>query len=995
MNREFQDKINNIPNEDQQKYIKANMELRNLMTKEILDDEVYERMYEEIAKNNDIEQIEQFENSHIKESTYDNDMELLESIIKEIDNKYGFTNEELNQEFDLEVKEKRDRLNNIKSYYERNGSYIMRNVDVDNLTDNEVMDMYEQIESGVGYERVHNMITDTINYENENERNQRLDPIRQRVEKYRTTKGVGESTVGTNNDNASSTGEDSGTNDSEIVPESQIIEHTDTERKVKKLKEDIDLINEDINKINGKLILGSDLTNEVNEEIKKIDSDVKELANDAQEIIRDMDNFKDKYEQTDFSMNYQEITNELKNIKNKLRKLKQEQIKRYNNSVDACNKAIEELRNLNTAGINDKLDSIEELNKCNVNIGHWNDSVRYLDDIDYDKLISTNRVLYDIYNAKNNTVEENVNVDNNEWSITMLELYTDIENIEDEINNIESEFTEIMSENDINRLRDSIKMCSDNVNAFRAKLDNNKDKLDIDDYNALEDRCNSAQEELMDLNTALNEKGLNNASISINNKDLYEELMRRLIALRGSVENLDLLTDSLNGLMNADTINKYKELLNDRYIIDLDNLEHEIEAKYKSNKLDDNQYNNLKKDLDNLKDLVKTLNEKLRNPGMIKDTDIFAVLNGEINGLENALNTLEGQIENLDKPIKREDRKKIDKIIKHLENEVKRLSKIAEQYKDKDPDKYNKIKDRLDNVSNRLNDLNKNYRKKCPLLVKAVKSAKNFYKKHKKIILITAGLASFALIGYHVLIPAIMHGNIMIAGTTPALRPFIKSMNKILGVVIGATKDSKGIWSLANGVIINPSCAASSLLKGLAVSGIGTAALVSPLIIEIKNLINKMKTSEFKQKLKEEKDKLMENSKKKLNNGKDKIKDEMSKVKKKVKNAVPNFNGMIANKITFDGLNYFYKDYKNSGLSLEEYAKENELYEEEVNIFKYLDTNRYGLKHLKFMLHECMDSGLSLEEYGEKMNLDNKEIEVLQQLYNSVEETINTSKRRK
>lgn len=990
MDREFQDKINNIPNEEQQKYIQANMELRNLMTKEILDDEVYERMYEEIAKNNDIEQIEQFENSHIKESTYDKDIELLGNIISEIDNKYGFTNEELNQEFDLEVKEKRDRLNNIKSYYERNGSYIMRNINVDNLTDNEVMDMYEQIESGVGYERVHNMITDTINYEKEEERNQRLDPIRQRVEKYRTSKGIDNSNndISPNND----------------VPESQIIEHTDTERKVNELKEDIDLINEDINKINGKLILGSDLTNEVNEEIKKIDSDVKELAQSAQDIIRDMDNFKDKYEQTDFSMNYQEITNELKNIKNKLRKLKQEQIKRYNNSVDTCNRAIEQLRNLNTKGIDDKLDLIEELNKCNVDISHWNDSVRYLDDIDYDKLIANNRVLSDIYNAKNNTVEDTINEekDNNEWSITMLELYTDIENIEDDINNIESEFTEIMPENDINRLRDSIKMCSDNINAFRAKLDNNKDKLDIDDYNALEDRCNSAQEELMDLNTALNEKGLNNASISVNNKDLYEELMRRLIALRGSVENLDLLTDSLNGLMNADTINKYKELLNDRYIIDLDNLEHEIEAKYKANKLDDNQYNNLKKELDNLKNLVKTLNEKLRNPGMIKDIDIFSALNGEIDGLENALNTLEGQIENLDKPIKREDRKKIDKIIKHLENEVKRLSKIAEQYKDKNPDKYNETMERLDNVSNRLNDLNKNYRKKCPLLVKAVKSAKDFYKKHKKVILIMAGLASFALISYHVLIPAIMHGNIMIAGTTPALRPFIKSMNKILGVVIGATKDSKGIWSLANGVIINPSCAASSLLKGLAVSGIGTAALVSPLIIEIKNLINKMKNAEFKQKLKEEKDKLMENSKKKINterkkinNGKDKVKDGIGKNKKRVKNVVPKFKEMIVKKITFDDLNYIYNDYKSSGLSLDEYAIDSGLTIEDVRIFNYLDSNRYGLKHLKFMLNECEELGLSVEEYGNKMNLDDKEIEVLQHLYDSVELTRKTNKGRK
>lgn len=980
MDRELQDKINNIPNDVQQRYIQANMELRNLMTKEVLADDVYVRMFDEVSRNNDMEQIRQFEDSHISESEYDNEIDRLEKIISEIDNRYGFTNEDLNNEFDLDVKEKRNRLKGIKSYYERNGSYIMRNVNVDVLTDNEVMDMYEQIESGIGYDRVRNMIDNSNEYEAEKERNERLDPIRQRVDRFRTSRGV-------DRENITGNGSSSNGND---FPESQTIEHTDIDRKVNKLKEDFEVINSDINEINGKLILNQDLSSEVNEDIRKIDLDVKELADDVQEIISEMDNFKEKYEHVDFSMNYQEITNELKKIKSKLRKLKQEQVKRYNNSVEVVNKAIDELRRLNTPEIDSKLDMLEPLNMCNANITHWNDSVRYIDDIDYDKLIDTNRVLYEIYNAKNNKEEEVIaNIDdgkNNEWSITMLELYTDIENIEDEINNIESEFTEIMPENEINRLRDSIKCCSDNVNAFRAKLENNKDKISDEDYKVLEDRCDGAQEELMDLNSVLNEKGLNNASVSVNNKDIYEELMRRMNTLSGALLNLDDLVETLDGLMNKDTVDRYRDLLNNKYIIDMNDLEQEIENMNKTGKLDSNQYNNLKKELDSVKELVQRLNEKLRNPGIIKDADIFAVLNGEIDGLEKALDKLEEQVSKLDKPIKRENRKEIDKIVKHLEKEFNRLSKLAEQYKEKEPDKYNELMERLGNVNNRLSKFKKDYRKKCPLLVRAVKSAKDFYKRHKKIILIAAGLTTFAMLGQYVLIPAIVHGNMMVWETVPALRSTIEFINKLLGSIGGLVKGSIGeSWYTANGVLINPSVAASSLLKGLAISGIGTSALIAPMIVAIKKLVDKMNIAELKQKLKEEKEILDRNRKEKNKNTKDKLQN----VKRKIKGSVSSFYNDVPDQYTFDDIEDEYYRYKRSGKTLDEYVDIGELTENDIAVFKYLDKNEKenNIDDLYLMLLDYRKSGLSLEEFIDDVKLDKEDEMVLKNLLGCIDET--------
>lgn len=813
-----------------------------------------------------------------------------------------------------EVKEKRRKLNSIQKYYEHNGSYIMRNIKVDELSNNEVEDMYEQIYNGIGSQSFDNMVREGNNIIEEQEKNKRLDPIRERVAKYRTSTGVGDVSNPSTNE----------------VPESQVIEQTETERKTKNLKKNFEKINKDIEKINAKLILGENLTNEINEEIKNIDKDVKELANTAQEIISDMDNFKDKYEQVEFSMNYQEITNELKKIKNKLKKLKQEQIKKYNNSIEATNKAIEELRALNDPEINSKLDTLEPLTKCSANVTQWNGSIKYLNEIDYNKLINANRILSEIHNDKTKEdLEENKD---NEWSNTMLELYTDIEKIEDEINRIETEFKENMTKEDIDRLRQDIMICSDSVNSFRAKLDNNKDKIDKEEFNKLEERWNNAQDELMDLNTVLNTKGLDEANISVDKKSVYDELMERINILKGSLEDLENLSLSLAGLMNKETVDAYRNLLNNKHILELNAIEEDIENMNKNGKLNLDQYNNLKKELENIKTLVKSLNDKLRDPGMIKDVDIFSILDGEIDGLEKALDTLETMIESSDKKIKRAQRKEIDKNIKHLETEHKRLTKLAEQYKESNPEKYNKTIERLNNVDSRLNTLKKDYRKKCPLLVRGIKSAKEFYKKHKKIILIAAGLTAFALIAHHVLIPAIIHGNMQIWQWAPESRDTIEFLNKLLGRIGGLTH-SGNAWFTASGVMLNGTVATSSLLKGLAISGINTVALVvPPLIIAIKELMKKMNMAELKAKLQEEQKKAAEKIKNKANEAKEKSKE------KKVKNKA-NSSSKKADKLTIEELAKLFKEYRNSGLSLEEFVEQMELTEEEKQVLQYLETN--------------------------------------------------------
>ena len=160
---------------------------------------------------------------------------------------------------------------------------------------------------------------------------------------------------------------------------------------------------------------------------------------------------------------------------------------------------------------------------------------------------------------------------------------------------------------------------------------------------------------------------------------------------------------------------------------------------------------------------------------------------------------------------------------------------------------------------------NDNY-KKNPLLVKSIKDGKELYKKHKKLFLIGIGLSTIALIHATVgpiIIPAIMRGNIMIMSKLdPANKTALIAINKFLAKTINATEVTKSIqlasgefeeiklWYLANGTMLNPTSAASSLLKGIAMSSIGSAIIASPVVIvlikSIRKLIEKMKSYDKK-----------------------------------------------------------------------------------------------------------------------------------------------------
>ena len=183
----------------------------------------------------------------------------------------------------------------------------------------------------------------------------------------------------------------------------------------------------------------------------------------------------------------------------------------------------------------------------------------------------------------------------------------------------------------------------------------------------------------------------------------------------------------------------------------------------------------------------------------------------------------------------------------------------------------------------------------------------------------------------------------MVGFTSPALRPIVEFFNKILGSVIGATTNEYGAVFLANGMMINPTVASTSLLKGLAMSGGYGTALVAPIILAIKKLVEKMKTAELKHKFTE-----------KLTKGTTAIKETAGKVTKNVKGkassaatSVKNIPGKIKTK---------------SG----EFFENISVKKEEKNYDKLLSK------------YESSDEYESLEDFCEKEELNASDLKMLQ-----------------
>ena len=659
--------------------------------------------------------------------------------------------------------------------------------------------------------------------------------------------------------------------------------------------------------VQNSLILSTKIDLSLNVVIKDIDSQLREIYGEADKLKNEIDDFKKLYNNAEISMSVVEIRKIVGGFQQRVKKIKVMQIQQYNAKAMQVNDKIAELKNMTglDAEIVALISELQAFNLCDIN-GIKFDSRGYLKNIDYNRLVDTY--------AKIDEIEKKAHIvkpPTNSYD-------DDMKYLEEAIASIDKRINDGLSLDVANGLREEIEAIGNRINDINVRILSDKDFDDKDKYL---NRINEIKKNLEEVKEKI-DKVINNQK----NSD-YQELKGKIVEVFNDINYLSNTINSINVSMTLSVANMFRQQISglDKR---LSEIETAINERTSEGKLDVNQTAQLNKDMENTKLMLTTLQDKLKGSLITVNDDSF----GNIDSLDSKIEQLKNEINALSAPLKdKEIRKTIDKKIEKLEDEIKNLRDYLEIHKDDDAEKYQNGIKRLEDLETKLDEVSKDYRRKCPFLVKSVKSAKNFYKKHKKVCLIAIGLAAIALIHATlgpVIIPAIMHGNMLIMNAAPGLRGVFGGINNVLGKMINA-KFVNNAWIFASGGRLSPYSASASLLKGIAISGMGSAAIVGPLVMAARGLINKMNLAELKQKMVE-----------KANTGKEKVMETTKKVKQKIGDATN-----PKKKVNLEELKeVLFKQYKNSGLSLDEFCEKNSVPNEIKEMLKSMDVSKGGGK---------------------------------------------------
>lgn len=628
----------------------------------------------------------------------------------------------------------------------------------------------------------------------------------------------------------------------------------------------LDKLTDRVNKMLNTMVMDTDLFTDVTEEIQGLCDEYKKIKDEGNDLLEEIKNSRE--------IDPKLITKKLKELRSKLVQLKKMQIMNYNVGVKLVNERLDAIRN--SGNIPEELANVTNLEEINIVIKQY-DQNNYFELLKYDELVKLLN-LTSKYTKKggkggtdgstggNDGGNDGGNGGNDNPTDDEIDNY---EKLDARMKVIEERIAKLaekiekgnLTPEEIEECRNEITDLANLLNATRlvcAKLESCLNNMEYDDIMG---RIEACEGDLYDLNSKLPKQDKAHS-------DLYD----RANKFKEQVEFFHsiVVDPSLDEKQSESFIAALTTRCNE-YRNSLAELRHEAEEKHNNHEISDDEFNLITASLDESEKIINECDARIKNFETLRELGFLDLLGNDIDSLERALDTLEGIVDSRNKPIKRDDRKSIDQMIKSIEAQIDLIGRNLEQHKDDDLDKYEAESKRLDDCKKRLEEIEKKYRSKCGLFVRATKSAKNFYKKHKKACLIGAGLAAIALLAGPVIIPAIMHGNLLIANKSVALRPLMTGINKILGGAINAkvvdtiiSGVPAKVWQLANGNIISPSCATASLLKGIAISGIGSAALITPVVAGIKALIGKIRNKEqknennqsLKDKLKAQKEKL-------------------------------------------------------------------------------------------------------------------------------------------
>lgn len=641
------------------------------------------------------------------------------------------------------------------------------------------------------------------------------------------------------------------------------------EEKIKHFNDICNRMEEDIVNIIDSLIY-SDKYREVVSLITKLDQEFAMLRGLSEELKKDIGNFKDNNLGKDnFSMSITEMERKLTEFRKRLREIKRTQMEHYNLKVEDLNARIDKLKeSINASGLNEEdRQKIATLKVINLATGSYLNpgNLKYLSNINYDELLNLTKIV--------SLLEKKVNING------LSELEAEITKIENFIQVISSDIKESMKQEEINAFSENIGVASYLVEMSSKKDIDNKYRARI---KKIMDDLNTLRRELSKVKVS----GRNNVN------HYYEESKRELDLLEAEVV--------INSMYTLKT-----------EISNLDDIKERIKEKHNERKIDDNQFNSLMNQ-------AKKIEERIRRYDIRKDDTEKNDILERIKSIKQCIYDLEKMIDALNMPvIDKEIKKKIELEIERLQTEIKALRLSCEKFNE-DEDKYMMATVQIDKLESQLNKVSKKYREKCPLLVKSIKPAKDIYKNHKKTVLIASGLVSLALVHATIgpiLGPAIIHGNLMLMNKIPSLRVPLNASNMAIAKLIGAREvmlEGRSAWQLSNGTIINPTCGAVSLLKGVSIIGISNAAIVAPIMIMIKELISKIKKVDLKSRIY------------------NKYKEENINSKKK------------EDKEFLERMKELLIEYKKSNLSLDDFAKKYKLSERDKSILGVYDSKKTG-----------------------------------------------------
>lgn len=597
-------------------------------------------------------------------------------------------------------------------------------------------------------------------------------------------------------------------------------------------------------------------------------------------------------------------------IFDKLRKdfvnLKNKHVHIYNEKVDYINERINSIIkeiDISTLLEEEKVifNKLNTVSRCNIDIvRNWNQN-RYLETLDYSKLLQMYRSVEMLEVKLNIRIEE------------PLDLFASANYIENLIRKMRRNLNDNLSITDINSSLDACITLFERIENLNISYNNVLDKLSEQMITKYSNKIEIFKNEIKEIETKLLEKKNN----LINKNNCYTIISNRLEQANDKYEILSKKILEYLGKCSEETIKAFNFNL-DELSKEMFNIKDDIIKSFNDKELNQEQLNNIYMKIHEIAEKHKNIDTKLNDELVILreiDKELHIIkniskLDNELTELSNKLNNIEGIITD------KSTRKEIDNIIKNREKDLKSFDNLLLYMKDNEPDKYENLNNRITPLKNRFDEICKNYRSKCPLRIKTTKEINHLYKKYKKIGLISAGLSTLALLSSAFsLIPAIMHGNTVAGENIPPLKSLLNFFNKILGGCVGAKINKQGIYQIANGALLNAKTATTALLKSLAsfTGGIAVAmmpAFVPQIITKIKQLIEKIKNYELKERLVNTHEK-----------GRKKVKDSTEQIQEKIHTAKIKKDIKIAEK------NYeeLFEEYLNSNMSIEEFCKNKNL----------------------------------------------------------------------